>query len=470
MQTGLAAVLHDAAVLYRLADFIEEYCKEQERSQRYTDASGEFFHYAEAASAGIKLTLQNDLEHLAHLSTEKVASRTDILRRKIRTFKDYLRLLHTLIKPAAEAHTLSIPAPLIKLACQQLQGIAGMEGADIVVLLTPQLMYFQRPHTHIREQAERIARLVPKAKLRKLGFIEVPYSQGPGFFTNLAVYHEISHFVYEELPTLRYAKDARKALVSATNQSLRKVGKSKEPPDQQLADQRLRAKILESWTQEIFCDLLALRLVGPAFSFAFVEILNLVASQSPEAMLKFSLEHPAPACRFAEHVELLGSNDWWNVISDIQPEQKRLIEKLAQVDKINYGVYEGVPNSLIPPFVDLIVPAIRKLVAQLAPGGEIPAQTFKKERKDIESCLSVGVVPQGRMGRPLDPVSVINAAFAFYLTTLPKVAARFEGASAESNVKTQSKWIKKLEDWTMKAIENSELSAQFERQRKHGSV
>src|SRR2546430_5040580 len=30
------------------------------------------------------------------------------------------------------------------------------------------------------------------------------------------------------------------------------------------------AKILQNWTQEIFCDLFAIRLVGPAFSFALV--------------------------------------------------------------------------------------------------------------------------------------------------------------------------------------------------------
>src|SRR5271166_2404868 len=115
MQAGLAAVLHDAAVLHRLADFIEEYCKEQERSQRYIDASGDFFRYAEKVSAGIKLKLHNDLERVGLFQPEIAASRTATLGRNILTFKNYLRLLHTLIKPAADAHTLSISAPLIDL-------------------------------------------------------------------------------------------------------------------------------------------------------------------------------------------------------------------------------------------------------------------------------------------------------------------------------------------------------------------
>jgi hypothetical protein len=43
MQLALDSLLHDAAVLHGLVDFIEEYRKEQERSQTYADASGSFF-------------------------------------------------------------------------------------------------------------------------------------------------------------------------------------------------------------------------------------------------------------------------------------------------------------------------------------------------------------------------------------------------------------------------------------------
>jgi len=35
MPDGLADLLHEAAVLHKLVDFIEEYCREQKRSQTY---------------------------------------------------------------------------------------------------------------------------------------------------------------------------------------------------------------------------------------------------------------------------------------------------------------------------------------------------------------------------------------------------------------------------------------------------
>jgi hypothetical protein len=462
MEAGLAALLHDAAVLHRLAEFIEEYCKEQERSQRYTDASGEFFRYAEQVSGGIRFKLRDDLERASNFHESIAASRTATLRRNTLTLKNYLRLLHTLIKPAADAHTLSIPAPLIDLVCEHLCRIEGMQDARIVVLLTPHLMYFQRPHSHVKEQAGRVEKLIPNAEFpKRLGFIEIPYSQGPSFFTNLAMYHEIGHFVYEELPTIPAAKSAVAALDSATEDSLTKVrGLEKDPQVRKLA-----GKIIESWTQEIFCDLLALRLVGPAFSFALVEILNLLGFQSPEAMVRFGQEHPAPACRFAEHVDQLCKDSWWEAISHIQAEQKTFIESLAKIPKTNYKVYDDdlVPKVLIGTFVDSIIPAIRELVQQLAPEAKKAAKIFGETREMIDKCLSVGVVPHANTGSPLDPVSIINSAFCFYLTSLPRVIAQFEGSSAKNDVDKQSKWIKKLEDWTMKAVENSQMRTQFER-------
>jgi hypothetical protein len=118
MPDGLADVLHEASVLYRFADFIGEYCKQQKRSQTYVGSAGVFFQYIEDLTAGIQEELERATQSLQRLPT---------LRRNMRTFKGYLRLLHTLIKPAAEAHSLTIPGPLIELASEQLQRIVGME-------------------------------------------------------------------------------------------------------------------------------------------------------------------------------------------------------------------------------------------------------------------------------------------------------------------------------------------------------
>lgn len=459
MPAGLEDLLHDAAVLHSFADFIEQYCGEQERSQRYVDASGDFFRYAERLARGIKQNLRDEVKRASRFP-QRIAT----LRRNMLTLKNYLRLLHTIIKPAADAHTLSIPAPLVDLARDQLQHVQGMNGANLVILLTPQLMYLQRPHTHLKGQARQVQTFIPQPTFpKKLGFIELPYSQGPSFFTNLALYHEIGHFVYEELSTLHGPNTYLAALNSAMAGCLKKA--FRRPPK----DPKIRAvaeKIVGSWTQEIFCDLFAIRLAGPAFSFALVEILGMLGFLSPETRVKFDEEHPASACRFAQHVSLLREDSWWEAIADIEPEQKTLLNKLANIPRSEYTFYvdeDFGPKGLMNAFLDSVVPAIRKVIRKITPAPTEAVKQFKQSRPSIENCLWAGVVPHTKAPSPTDPVSIINTAFCFYLTSLPKLLTKFEGSKAKNNVDKHSLWTGRLENWTRKAIEDSQIQARFRR-------
>ncbi len=467
MPAGLADLLHDASVLHGFVDFIEEYCREQERSQTYVDASGLFFEYVEKLALGIKQELRSEVERAT-----RFPARLPILRRNILTLKYYLRLLHSLIKPAADAHTLTIPAPLIDLASQQRQHVVGMRDSHIVILLTPEFMYFQRPHTDIKDQARLIETFIPKASFPpKLGFIELPYTQGPNFFTNLAIYHEIGHFVHEELCNAAPPNTAIADLTSVTVRSLKRTfGKGLNDP-QAFAYGR---KILENWTQEIFCDLFALSLLGPAFSFALVEMLGMLGFLSTGDCVRFNPTHPASACRFAEHVNLLrsgGNDSWMEAIADIQPEQKKLVERMAAIPPSRYKFYIDDkrlgPRSLVDAFLNEIVPAIRKLVSKITASATPAVTRFKRIRNTVEESLSVGVVPSTAPGPP-DPVSIINAAFCFYLTSLPKVIKEFEDPTAETDVAIYSRWTKRTEMWTMKAIEDSQILARYRKVQGHG--
>src|ERR1700722_11936065 len=431
MQVGLGELLHDASVLHSFVDFIEEYCKEQERSQTYVDASGVFFQYVEKLAAGIKKELGKEIRR-----ARRFPARLPILRSNIWTLKNYLTLLHALIKPAADAHTLTIPAPLIELASTQLKRVERMKKSKVVILLTPELMYFQRPHTDVKDQARFVETFISKVSFpTRLGFIELPYSQGPSFFTNLAIYHEIGHFVYEELansdPPPPHITKLNAAIVRALN-----IAFTKTPPDPETFT--VAVKIIENWIQEIFCDLFAIRLIGPAFSFSLVEILGMLGALSDDTTIRFNPTHPAPAYRFAEHVNMLRDDSWWDAIEHINADQKRLLEKFAAVPRSKYKFYfdekQRGPQSLVKVFLDVVVPAIRKLVRQITPGNSGVVKRYKTVRESIENCLRVGVVPHSTNSDVLDPVSIINSAFGFYLTSLPEVISRFEGPKAQHNV------------------------------------
>ena len=437
---------------------MDDYCREQERSQAYADASGFFFKYVENLAAGIKQELPRQIERAS-----KFPNRLPILRSNIWTLKNYLRLLHALVKPAADAHTLTIPAPLVELASDQLQAVEAMKNSTIVVLLGSELMYFQRPHTEIKDQGRIVESFIPRAIFPpKLGFIELPYSQGSSFFTNLVIYHEIGHFVYEELSNSNPSHPGFSLLKSSVIQSLKRAlgTTSRDPQVFSIA-----LKIIENWTQEIFCDLFAIRLLGPAFSFSFIEMLGMLGFLSNATSVRFNPTHPAPACRLAEHIEMLRTDSWWDAISDINPDQKKVMEKLAKFPRSRYKFYvderKTGPQVLVTVFLDVAVPAIRKLVREITSSGASSAKQFTKDRAAIEECLLAGVVPHSVSRTPLHPISIVNAAFFFYLTSLPKVITKFEKDNAEFDVEVYSKWTKRLEMWTMKAIDDSRLHERF---------
>ena len=458
MPAGLTDLLHDATVIHRLVDFMDEYCRGQERSQTYADASGEFFKYVENLSAGIKQELTSQVRR-----ANRFPNRLPFLRSNMWTLKNYLRMLHVLIKPAADAHALSTPAPLVDLATDQLQSVRSMRGSRVVVLLTSEFMYFQRPHTEIKDQARIIEGFIPNANFpHKLGFIELPYTQGSSFFTNLAIYHEIGHFVYEELSNSDPPNPGFSRLRSSIARSVNRVfGAGRRDPQ----SSAILLEIIENWTQEIFCDLFAIRLVGPAFSFSFIEILGMLGSLSRSSAKTFNPTHPAPAFRLAEHLEMLRGDSWWDAISNVNPEQKKVLERLAKLPRSTYRFFlderHSGPPVLVEEFLNAVAPEMRKLVREITARSASSAERFRKDREAVEECLLAGLVPHSRSTVPLNPISVINAAFLFYLTSLPELIKKFEKPEVRTDVEVYSEWTKRLEMWTMKAIDDSRLEERF---------
>src|SRR5260370_28369795 len=108
-------------------------------------------------------------------------------------------------------------------------------------------MYLQRPHTEVKGQARSVEGFMTRPKFPpRLGFIELPYSQGQSLFTNLAIYHAIGHVVYEEFSTLDRPHPAFAALDAATLRALNGVF-SKDYEDRETF--ALGAEIIENWTR-----------------------------------------------------------------------------------------------------------------------------------------------------------------------------------------------------------------------------
>jgi hypothetical protein len=96
------------------------------------------------------------------------------------------------------------------------------------------------------------------------------------------------------------------------------------------------------------------------------------------------------------------------------------------------------------------------------------AERFGRIRSDIQDCLRAGVVPLTDTPDRRDPVSIINAAFCFYLTSVSDVIREFEDPGDENDVTIHSKWTDRIEMWAMKAIEDSQVMTRYKRVQQYG--
>jgi hypothetical protein len=317
---------------------------------------------------------------------------------------------------------------------------------------------YKMPHSGIKEAATNLSAIIPNAPFPpNLGFVELPYSQGPSFFNNLVIYHEIGHFVYEELSNAD-PPVAASEMIACLRKNLKRNFDTLDRNSQVYL-----FNVLQNWVQEVFCDLFAVRLIGPAFTFASVELFGLLGLMDTTAQIQFRSSHPAQACRFSEQLRQLQADGWWDLVKDMPAEQPQLVSTIANRPSTDYQLDLGdgpvADFGLIPAFLDLL-PAIRDSVRGLTDGARGKADDFRRYRDHIEKCLEHGIVPSAptdfdNVTVP-DPIAVINAAFCFYLSALPKLMGNLEEQDSK-NLEHRSHWTRRLEMWTMKAIEDYQI-------------
>jgi hypothetical protein len=454
MVHALEGLVQDASSLHRLVDSVQRFCEEQKAAHAYRSPNEDFLNYTITVADETKLFLDRAVSD--GLSFPK---RIPILRAHLETIKRFWQQLHRYVKPAGDAHRLRLPAPLLDLATEHVQRVEQMSSAKVVAMLTPYLMYFQQPHTEFKKLTQLAAAAISGTHLpEKLGFVELPYSLAPNFLANLVVYHELGHFVWEEFeaaspPHLGIA-GLKREMVKCLNKHILDF------PTWSPEDRLQALEQVEYWTYEVFCDLFALRLIGPAFSFAAIEFFNLLAINKSD-WVTFSYSHPAPCCRFYEHKRLLVEEGWWPYVGDLKSEYVSTIKNLSAVPSSRYvaGFNGKQPKSLISAFLALR-PAIRRLVRTVTEHAKASPKDFAFYRRAVEDSFLHGVVPSTvvMQGKPRTPTAtaIVNASVCFYLTSMPRLMHNLQAQDAH-NVSQRSHWIHRLESWTMKAVEDVQL-------------
>jgi hypothetical protein len=179
---------------------------------------------------------------------------------------------------------------------------------------------------------------------------------------------------------------------------------------------------------------------------------------SPATAL-FNESHPAPACRFRQHVEFLKSIGWWIFLDDVRSPQKATLERLAKQPDQEYllqlgSAAPGKDELLIPAFLH-VLPHIWEAVKGITEPVAVNPDGFDQCRAHVEKCLGSGIVPSVLMpteGTPPQPAFIVNASFTFYMTSLDALMERLRKNPLD--IQQRGVWMHRLEQWAQKALED----------------
>lgn len=467
MALGIDEVRHDAAALHRFIDSIVSECNPSSDQPSFLGPTKELLRYVRSLADATKRYLAEFVgkldSNLPATDPDDFYSRTQPLQ----TLRLFWFNLHELIKPALDADTLHIPFPLIAALSSKLHRVPGLDRVEFAVLHCSEVNYFQIRAGYVRDLATEIKAIVKDAPEfpPNLGIIALPYSQATTFFLNTALAHEIGHFVYQERNiSLQFRPPVFRAIAPLDGTQLSKQ------------DFTWCMDCVLQWCEEIYCDLFALWLIGPAFSFAFIELFSLTrlaplpasaaASLSPIASkANFRQSHPAEAFRLAAHLRFLKSPDlgWWDGIGGVKDSPSHYVRLLADAEALPQSCFT-FPSKNEQPRARVALAAFFQVVAEVEKavrdtftGVPSEADSFFCQQQAIREYLSHGVVPSrlvsGSFSGTPSAAAVVNSAYLFCLDHLDDLIGKIQGADKDC-LECRAYWTTRVELWTRKALED----------------
>lgn len=444
-------LIRDSASLRRLIRSVHLPRDENDRTHR--EATTKFLGYI--SDLGIKTEAY--LQKLASTPPDPDPRMAAIDRENLTILRNFWFNLHEFAQPSRNADTLHSPVVLVAQLEEQLSKIPELRGCELLISHTTELNYIQYPRQELRERGDEYAGIVPGAPHfpRKLALIAMPYSQDEALFSNLLICHEMGHFAFEEL-------ELEADLSRCIRRALKKHVGHRSVSDLSWCYQRLWY-----WAEELFCDRFAIGLLGPSFSFSYIELFDVIGMDDDQVN-EFSDTHPSDSCRFYEHYEQLNRGAWWSLLDRAGGTYPSLIRKLRGIPRQKYtftSKEQPVLGRLVMKAFRDVQPYVGTLVTRTLKGHEARFQGGGHFEcvEAIQKYLGWGIVPatlirDGKAFYP-DPVLLINAAYLFYLDGVPKLIERIKMSRQERSnyVSQREKWGQRVEQWTLKALEDLRL-------------
>ncbi len=334
------------------------YARQEDVERTHRQATRDFLAYVENLGRSTELFLQ------ALVSEEETdATMAAINRQILPTLRNFWRDIHEFVKPSRDADTLHSPVALVEQLEEILSRIPTLRDCRLLIVHTPELNYVQFPRSNRRVRAENYAEIVPGSQKfpNKLALIAIPYSQGETLFSNIIICHEMGHFAFEEL-------NLDTKLSEHIEQSLQKHFPT--DPETDLAWCRER---LWNWAEEIYCDRFAIALIGPAYSFSYIEFFDVIGVEGNDGVNEFVDTHPSDSCRFKQHATQLEEGGWWPLLDRDGKSYADVIRRLGAIPHEQYFFNSdekpGLTDRVLEAFHD-VLPHIGQIIKNTFQGRE----------------------------------------------------------------------------------------------------
>ena len=294
----------------------------------------------------------------------------------------------------------------------------------------------------------------------------MPYSQGRTAFANCLVAHEMGHFVYRD-------KTFESSLQTAADTALKSVFENYEGQSQEQKDRLIRC--VARWAEELFCDLFGVMLLGPCYTFAYIEAYDLsavldsagaISEERMQPRMEFYEYHPSHIFRLQQQSVFLRESHWWDHICKSQARFSTLLQLLRCIETDAHVAQNPTVGRLVPA-LSAIVPEIRKAAFTAFEEVDDGFALFSQLNRFVRDYLAAGVVPSTlniRISNDTDdvvavsapPLVLLNSGMEFYLTRTDELIRSIQGED-QNQFDCRLRWIRRIEEWVAKAIEDESL-------------
>ena len=455
----------------RLCEELGDHIQEGRSRKTYLIETEKFINYIQDSINIINIYVKDIIQKLREDSIDQELVQAK--HRGLGQTKNVLGLLYMLTKDVIDADSLSIPFSLSIFINEKTKEIQGLKNASLVIFGTSDLNFYQRSLKKLRVLSLVLHEEIVDFPIfsSDISILHFPYSTAKQILVNCILFHEMGHFVYENTNMEPEFKQTVKRNLPIFLDSNPEIARQTKFP---LYISKYVWHLLRKWVNEIFADIFAIRILGPAYHFAYLEMVQLIPTNIEERNRTFTNTHPADDYRFRIQGIWLKKGRWDKVLKEkvryIFDNLEKCQEQTSMsVYKINCrspiddkNSQENLHSWMLEQFENMVKIIEGKIEEKLKLFEE-PIKDFEENDEAVTACLEHGIVPSSiyrttqEQAIHSNPTTLLNSGYFFYLTGMKKLLEKVKINNNISDIDTQLFYMKRLNQWLAKGIEDWQI-------------